>query len=271
MSDRLSGQVAWISGAASGIGAATARLFAREGAAVTIADVRDEDGQRLTDEINSSGACASFSHCDVGSEDQVRQSIEAVATQQGGLQIVVNCAGIVHVGPLHETSDADWDRLMNINIKSIYYSLRHGLPHLRKHDRSYMVNIGSISSFVGQRATPVYTTSKAAVLSLSKSIALDYASIGLRCNCVCPGITDTPMLREHLDTTPNPEETLRQRVRRVPMNRAMQSEEIARTILYLSCEDSAGVTGTSVVVDGGYLAAAEWDAMDDSFAKGDER
>ena len=108
-----------------------------------------------------------------------------------------------------------------------------------------MVNVGSISSFVGQAATPVYTTSKGAVLSLSRSIALDYAHLGLRCNCVCPGITDTPLLRQHLNTTDDPEQTLRQRVSRVPINRAIEPEEVARAILYLSCEDSSGVTGTS--------------------------
>ena len=270
MSQRLAGRTAWISGAASGIGAATARLFAREGASVAIADLRDEDGQRLADEIAAFGGRAIHFHCNVADSDQIQQSIERTTAELGGLQIVVNCAGIVHVGPLHDYCEDDWDSLMNINVKSIFFSLKHAFPYLCANERSYMVNVGSISSLVGQRATPAYTTSKGAVLSLTQSIALDYASIGLRCNCVCPGITDTPMLRKHLNTTPDPEETLRQRVRRVPMNRAMQSDDVARTIRYLSCEDSAGVTGTSVVVDGGYLAAAEWDTADDSMRPGTE-
>lgn len=263
MTDRLAGQVAWISGGASGIGTATAKLFASEGAAVVIADVGDEDGEQLTGEINSAGGTAIYSSCDVGSSDQVRDSIDSTVAQFGGLNIVVNCAGIVHVGLLHEYASEDWDQLMGVNVKGIFFSLKHAFPHFRKNDRSYMVNVGSISSHVGQRSTPAYTTSKGAVLSLTQSIALDYAAIGLRCNCVSPGITDTPMLRQHLNTTPDPDETLRQRVRRVPMNRAMQPDDIARTILYLSCEDSAGVNGTSIVVDGGYLAAAEWDTADD--------
>src|SRR5213078_1812296 len=136
---------------------------------------------------------------------------------------------------------------------------KYAIPHLRRNKRGYVVNIGSISSFVGQALTPVYTTSKHAIVGLTKSIALDYASLGLRCNCVCPGITDTPMLREHLDVTPDPNATLATRLRRVPTRTALAPEDIARAILYLSCEDSAGVTGTSLVVDGGYLAAAEWD------------
>jgi len=227
---------------------------------VVIADVLGESGRQLADEINAGGGRALFSQCDVSDESQVSGSIDATVSQFGGLQTVVNCAGIVQVGLLHEYSEADWDHLMGVNVKSIFFAIKHAIEHLRKHDRSYMVNVGSISSFIGQAATPAYTTSKGAVLSLTQSIALDYAATGLRCNCVCPGITDTPMLRRHLGTTPDPEATLRDRVRRVPLNRLMRPDEIAGTIVYLCCEDSAGVTGTSIVVDGGYLAAAEWNS-----------
>ena len=121
-----------------------------------------------------------------------------------------------------------------------------------------MVNIGSVGSFIGQAGTPAYTTSKHAVLGLSRSIALDYAVDGLRCNCICPGITDTPMLRFHLNTTADPEATLAERLRRVPMGVALMPADIARAALYFCCEDSAGITGTSLVVDGGYMTAAEW-------------
>jgi len=176
-----------------------------------------------------------------------------------GLQIIVNNAGMVHVQPLHEYSQTDWDRLMAVNVKSVFFSLKHGLSYLRQVPRSYMVNVGSISSFVGQAGTPAYTTSKHALLGLTRSIALDYAADGLRCNCVCPGITDTPMLREHLDTTPDPEATLADRLRRVPMGVALTPEEVAKSLLYFSCEDSAGITGTSLTIDGGYLTPAEWE------------
>jgi NAD(P)-dependent dehydrogenase (short-subunit alcohol dehydrogenase family) len=185
-------------------------------------------------------------------------SIDAAASEFGGLSIIVNCAGVVQVRLLHELDEADYDRLMEVNVKSIYLSIRHGLAHLKRNARSYVVNVGSISSFVGQAGTPAYTATKGAVLMLSKSIALDYAADGLRCNCVCPGITDTPMLREHLNKTPDPDATLATRLRRVPTGVALRPADIAKAVLYLSCEDSAGVTGTSLVVDGGYLAAADW-------------
>ncbi|HET6323505.1 MAG TPA: SDR family oxidoreductase, partial [Planctomycetaceae bacterium] len=176
--------------------------------------------------------------------------------------ILVNCAGIVHVKPLHEYAVEEWDTLMAVNLRSIFFSIKHGIGHLRRYPRSYMVNIGSISSYVGQAGTPAYTASKGAVLLLSQSIALDYAADGLRCNCVCPGITDTPMLRHHLHAAADPAATLAKRLHRVPLGRALTPDDVARTVLYLSCEDSAGVTGTSVIVDGGYLAAAEWETPD---------
>ena len=256
---KLQNQTAWISGAASGMGEAIAARFAREGASVGLADVQAERGRAVAERIRAQGGRARFFECDVRRENDVKSSIDATNAEFGGLHILVNCAGIVQVGLLDELKESDWDRLMETNVKSIYLAVKHGIAHLRKSARSYVVNIGSIGSFIGQSATPAYTASKGAVLMLSKSIALDYAADGLRCNCVCPGITDTPMLRAHLNSTPDPEATLRQRLRRVPMGVPLTPDDIAKAVIYFSCEDSAGITGTSLVVDGGYLAAAEWE------------
>ncbi len=256
---KLDNQVAWISGAASGMGEGIARLFAREGAAIGLVDIQIEKGKGIAQEIQKEGGRALFIECDVRREDAVKSSIERTAGEFGRLHTIVNCAGIVQVKLLHELEVKDWDRLMDINLKSIFLSIKHGIAHLRKNPRSYVVNIGSVGSFVGQSSTPAYTASKGAVLLLSKSIALDYAADGLRCNCVCPGITDTPMLREHLNMNPDPEAALRNRLRRVPMGIRLTPHDIAKAVLYFSCEDSAGITGTSLVVDGGYLTAAEWE------------
>ena len=256
---RLAGRVAWISGATSGIGEATARLFAQEGARVALVGRRGELGQKIAAEITSAGGEALAIACDVGSEKDVRSSLDKTATAFGGLHIVVNNAGMVAVKRLDESSEADWDRVMAVNVKSIFFSTKHSLPYFRRQRGGYIVNVGSVSSFVGQASTPAYTTSKHAVLGLTRSIALDYAAEGIRCNCVCPGITDTPMLREHLDSTPDPEATLAGRLRRVAMGVALTPADVARSILFFSCEDSAGVTGTSLCVDCGYLAAAEWE------------
>jgi NAD(P)-dependent dehydrogenase (short-subunit alcohol dehydrogenase family) len=256
---KLDGRVAWISGAASGMGAEIARRFAEEGAAVALIDVQSEPGERIASEMRAAGGRALFIECDVACEAAVRSSVSQTVDTFGGLQILVNCAGIVQVKQLHELDEADWDRLMAVNVKSIFLAVKHAVPHLLRNPRSYVVNIGSVGSFIAQSSTPAYTASKGAVLQLSRSIALDYAVHGLRCNCVCPGITDTPMLREHLDKSPDPEAMLAQRLRRVPMGVPLYPADIARAVLYFACEDSAGITGTSLVVDGGYIAAAEWE------------
>jgi NAD(P)-dependent dehydrogenase (short-subunit alcohol dehydrogenase family) len=258
MPQKLAGQVAWIGGGASGIGAAVAGLFAEEGARVAVADVQTALGEELVRQIGRAGGQAIFTPCDVAQEAEVAASIEQTVEQFAGLQIVVNCAGVVHVATLDNYSSDEWDQLMGVNVKSIFLAVKHALPELRKNARSYVVNIGSVSSFVGQAGTPAYTASKGAVLQLSRSIALDYAALGLRSNCICPGITDTPMLRFHLSKSSDPEATLAERLRRVPLGVAMQPRDVAKAALYFSCEDSSGVTGTSLVVDGGYTAAAEW-------------
>jgi NAD(P)-dependent dehydrogenase (short-subunit alcohol dehydrogenase family) len=258
---RLSGKVAWISGANSGIGEAAALRFAEEGAAVALIGRRVELSQRIADRIVAAGGRALACACDVSNEAQVQDSIGQTVKEFGALQIVVNNAGMVQIGLLHEMDEPTWDYVMAVNVKSIFFATKHALPHLRRAKRSYVVNVGSISSFVGQARTPAYTSSKHAVLGLTRSIALDYAADGIRCNCVCPGITDTPMLREHLDSTGDPEGTLAYRLRRVAMGVALTPLDVAKSLLYFSCEDSAGVTGTSLTVDCGYLTAAEWDSQ----------
>lgn len=256
---RLEGQVAWISGATKGIGEGAAVLFAEEGAAVTVVGRDEKDGARVLRAIRRKGGKAVFHRCDVTNEAAVRDSITQTVAEFGKLNILVNNAGIVDVRMLHEYTEEAWDRVMNINVKSMFFAFKHAFPYLKKQKRSYVVNLGSISSFVGQSSTPVYTASKGAVLQLTKSIALDYARYGIRCNCVCPGITDTPMLRTHLNASGDPEGMLATRLNRVALNVALTPRDVARSILYFSCEDSAGITGTSLIVDCGYLAAAEWD------------
>jgi NAD(P)-dependent dehydrogenase (short-subunit alcohol dehydrogenase family) len=255
---RLEGKVAWISGATSGIGEATARLFAEEGACVVIVGLQPERGRRLAKRIQAAGGGALSVGCDVSRETAVRNSIEKTVKRFGQLDILVNNAGIVHIKPLHRCTERDWDRIMGVNVKSMFFAVKHAVRHLRRSGDACVVNVGSISSFVGQALTPAYTTTKHAVMGLTRSIALDYAADGIRCNCVCPGITDTPMLRKHLNTQPDPEAALRARLKRVPLGIALTPEDVARAILFLSCNDSAGITGTTLTIDAGYLTAAEW-------------
>ena len=255
---KLAGKVAWISGATSGIGEATARLFAREGAKVSVLGRHLAWSRRLAAELKAEGLEALAVAADVSNERQVRDSIRRTADHFQGLDILINNAGVVRVQALHCSTEQEWDRVMAVNVKSMFFAVKHALPHLRRAGRGCIVNVGSISSFVGQSLTPAYTTSKHAVVGLTKSIALDYAAAGVRCNCVCPGITDTPMLRQHLNAQPDPASALAARLCRVPLGVALTPHQVAKAILFLSCEDSSGITGTTLVIDAGYLTAAEW-------------
>jgi len=256
---KLDGKVAWVSGATSGIGKATAQLFAREGAGVAIVGKTLSLSRPVAAELKGSGLSAFALGCDVSRETQVRASIRKTVEHFGRLDVLINNAGIVQVKMLHQSSEREWDEVMGVNVKSMFFAVKHALPHLRRAGHGCIVNVGSISSFVGQAMTPAYTTSKHAVVGLTKSIALDYAAEGIRCNCICPGITDTPMLRQHLNAQADPEAALATRLRRVPLGMALTPDDIARAILFLSCNDSAGITGTTLVIDAGYLTAAEWD------------
>jgi NAD(P)-dependent dehydrogenase (short-subunit alcohol dehydrogenase family) len=256
---RLENKVAWISGANSGIGAAAARLFAREGAKVALIARRVALSRKIAAEIEAAGGQALAVACDVSREKDVRNSIRQTVRRFGSLDIVVNNAGMVDIKPLDQYTEREWDKVMDVNVKSMFFAVKHAIPHLRRGGRGCIVNLGSISSFVGQALTPVYTATKHAAVGLTKSIALDYAADGIRCNCVCPGITDTPMLREHLNAQPRPDAALAARLRRVPMGIALTPHDVARAILFFSCDDSSGITGTTLIIDAGYLTAAEWE------------
>ena len=181
-----------------------------------------------------------------------------VAERFQAIDHLVNNAGMVLVKGIDECTAEEWDRVIAVNLKSVFLAVKYVLPWLRRSSQPSVVNMGSVSSFVGQQRTPAYVASKGGVLLLSKALALDLAPDHIRVNCVCPGITDTPMFRLHVNSTPDPERTLADRLRRVPLGRPLAPREIADSVLYLAGPESSGITGTSVVVDAGYTAAAEW-------------
>lgn len=257
-SGRFQGQVAFVTGGASGIGLAVAERFAEEGARVAILDHEKKTGESAADKIRATGGTCEFIRTDVSVESDVVDAVNHVVQRFQGIDHVVNNAGIVIVKGIEDCTAEEWDRVLAVNLKSVFLTVKYALPWLRKSRQPSVVNIGSVSSFIGQQGTPAYVASKGGVLLLSKALALDLAPDGIRVNCVCPGITDTPMFRFHVNTTPDPEQTLRQRFSRVPLQRPLSPREIADSVLYLSGAESSGVTGTSIVVDAGYTAAAEW-------------
>jgi NAD(P)-dependent dehydrogenase (short-subunit alcohol dehydrogenase family) len=250
--------VAVVTGAASGIGRSVAARFAQAGASVAMLDLNGDQGRRICGEIQDRGGEGEFYGCDVSNEADVAKTIRSVAARFGGITHLVNNAGIVLIKGVEECSVAEWDRVFDVNVKSIFLMVKYCLPFLRQSKGASVVNVSSVSGLVAQKGTPAYVASKGAVLMLSKALALDFAGDGIRVNCVCPGITDTPMFRAHVDSTSDPELTLQQRTRRVPLARMLSPDEIADAVVYLASERASGITGTELVIDGGYLAAAEW-------------
>ncbi|MBX3256881.1 MAG: SDR family oxidoreductase [Chitinophagaceae bacterium] len=255
MQKRFINKTAWVSGAAQGIGRSIAEFFAEEGANVAVIDIKEKEGKQTVECIKSKGGAAVFFFCDLNVEALIQKSITDTVAAFGGLHIIVNNGAINMVKSLHEYSTEEWDRQLNINLKAIFLSFKYAYPYLKKNTASSIVNIGSVSSFVGQAKTPGYIAAKGAVMMLTKSIAIDYASEGIRCNTVCPGITNTPMLRQHTGS----ELEITERLHRVPIGRILQPREIASSVAYLCSDDASGITGTSLIIDGGYLATAEWD------------
>jgi NAD(P)-dependent dehydrogenase (short-subunit alcohol dehydrogenase family) len=255
---RLSGKVAIVTGAASGIGRASAMVFAAEGARVLAADIDEPCGRETVAKILEQGHEAVFARVDVSSETAVKQMAEDTVARWGRIDILFNNAGVVLVKPLEETTEDEWDRLMSINVKAAFLAIKHVVPHMRRSGGGAILNTGSIASFTGQLGTPVYSASKGAIALLTKSLALDYGRDHIRVNCLCPGITDTPMLREHLGHGAEGEARIRERLSRVPLGEILQPEDVARAALYLVSDDSAGISGIMHVVDGGLLAAAEY-------------
>jgi NAD(P)-dependent dehydrogenase (short-subunit alcohol dehydrogenase family) len=259
MAGRMLGRVALVTGAGSGIGQGIAELFAAEGAKVALMDIDGSKCVETAERIRSAGGEARPLQGDVSIECDVQRAVAAAAEAYGRLQHLVNNAGIVIVKPLEVCTEAEWDQVMAVNVKSIFFTVKHALPYLKRAAGATIVNMASVSSFVGQGSTPSYVASKGAVMMLTKALALDYAGFNIRVNCICPGITDTPLFRYHVNQSADPEATLTSRAARVPLGRFLTPRDIANAALYLSTDDSSGVTGIAHLVDAGYLAAAEWD------------
>jgi NAD(P)-dependent dehydrogenase (short-subunit alcohol dehydrogenase family) len=250
--DRARGKFAVVTGGASGLGAASARLLASEGAGVAIADIDDNRGKRVVNEIRSAGGVADFWHMDVTNEKEVEQTMSGVFEKYGGINVLVNSAGVAGYPKLtHETSSAEWDRVIDINLKGTFLCIKYAIPYMLKSGPGSVVNISSLLGLVGG-GDPVYHASKGGVRLMTKSDATNYAQYQIRFNSVHPGYILTPLFRGLSSRNPEGENSFFQEmIEKIPLGRLGKPEDVASGILFLASDESSYITGSELVIDGG--------------------
>ena len=248
---RLAGKVAIISGGARGMGAVEAKLFAREGAKVAISDILEDQGREVEAEINEAGGQAVFVRLDVTMQAEWQQIVETAVSSFGKLDILVNNAGISGAGLVENVEVEDWERVMDVNAKGVFLGTKAAIPEMRRAGGGSIINISSQLGLVGTtHSSPQYQASKGAVRLLTKATAVQYAADGIRCNSVHPGPIFTPMTevrRAH-------PEVYASMLSKIPMGRYGNPEEVANGVLYLASDESSYVTGSELVIDGGWTA-----------------
>jgi len=248
---RLDGKICIITGGGSGIGRAACLLFAKEGAKVVVADKARDAAERVAAEA---GNGAWPVEVDVASSRSVQAMIAATVQRFGRIDVLVNNAGYGIAGSVVETSEADWDRLMAVNVNGVFYGCKYVIPVMQKQGGGVIVNTASVVASVGIRNRAAYCASKGAVAALTRAMALDHVGDGIRINCVAPGTIDSPYFSEILGKSENPAELRRQLEARQAMNRLGRPEEIAAGMLFLASDESSFMTGAMLTIDGGMTA-----------------
>jgi len=253
--DRVKGKAAIVTGGGSGIGEATAKLLAAEGAKVTIVDVDDANGARVAKEINDAGGTANFRHLDISNEDDIKTVFQQVFEDYGMLHILVNDAAVVGVDtPPDATKADDWDAVMNVNLRGTFLCTKYAVPYIKQTGQGgSIINVSSIMAMLGGPAHP-YNTSKGGIRSMTKSHSWIYAKDGIRVNSVHPGYINTPLFQKLASASPQGlEASITATGSRIPMGRMGTPEDIANGILYLASDEASYVTGCELIIDGGDL------------------
>ncbi|HVG61391.1 MAG TPA: SDR family oxidoreductase [Hyalangium sp.] len=248
----FSGRVALVIGGTSGIGLAAARGFARAGASVVLAARGEEAGREACAALEAAGARTRFVQTDVREEASVARAVEEAVKHFGRLDFAVNCAGLGDMAPLEATNQEVWDSVMAVNARGVWLAMRYEIPAMLASGGGAIVNLSSIYGERGKAAHHAYVASKHAVVGMTRSVALEYATRGIRVNALCAGVTRTPSMVQAEAFMP---EAVHQLVEQHPMGRMATAEEIAGAVLWLCSEDAGYVTGAPVPVDGGFLAA----------------
>jgi len=245
---------ALITGGALGIGRASAQLLAREGAAVAVMDINEEAGTQVVDRIQREGGTALFVPGDVTRAEDCQRAVQMTVEHLGGLEILFNNAGIIRRANVVETTEMEWDRVLAVNLRSVFLMSKYAIPVMAAGGGGVIVNTASGWGLVGGRQAAAYCASKGAVVNLTRAMALDHGEQNIRVNCVCPGDTDTGMLQEEARQLGIAKEQFFAQAADRPLKRIGRPEDIAQAVLYLVSDRAAFVTGTVLVVDGGGLA-----------------
>lgn len=252
MRKEFEGKAAIVTGGAMGIGCAVAQILATRGAKVLIIDRAENEGLRMVSGITSQGGIAQFLKADVSDFNECLKAVNKAAEVFGRLDIVSNNAGIQKYGTAESTPENEWHEVINVNLNSVFYMCKAAIPHLRK-TKGNIVNMTSVQAFATQRNVAAYTTSKHALIGLTRSMAIDFARDGIRVNCVAPGTTDTPMLKYAASLDPDPESVYETCRNMHPLGRIAKPEEAAEVVAFLASERASFVTGACYLVDGGLL------------------
>jgi NAD(P)-dependent dehydrogenase (short-subunit alcohol dehydrogenase family) len=252
---QLEGKITLITGGSSGIGRETAKLFAQEGARVALADIDVASGKAVLDEIHNAGGIAVFDRVDVSIERDVRDWIATVVRTWGGVDILVANAAAMILGTIEQTSEEDWDRVFGVNVKGYAFCAKYAAPYMRQRGGGAIVNLASIGSVVAISGFTPYCASKGAILQLTRCLAQDLAPDNIRVNCVCPGVIDTPAVeRVAASVGLSVTDLIEPFILKTPISRMGKPREVAEAILFLSSDRSSFITGSSLMVDGGYTA-----------------
>jgi NAD(P)-dependent dehydrogenase (short-subunit alcohol dehydrogenase family) len=255
---RLAGKVAVVTGGGSGIGRASALRFAREGARVVIADVDSGATAATESEIGREGGTAIAAIGDVTREEDVGKLMERTLEAFGPPTVLLNNAATTSFGTLAESPAAELDRVLTVNVRSAWVCTRAVIPLMRDAGGGAIVNMSSITGIVGAPGMAAYSTSKGAIITLTRTLALEVAENGIRVNCICPASIDTPMLRASFDRQPDPEAARARNVKRHPLGRLGTADEVASLALFLASDEASFITGGTYVIDGGALLARRW-------------
>lgn len=253
---RMKGRVAVITGGSTGIGRATAVLFAQEGAQIVIASRTETTGQETVQEIVAQGGDAYFLPTDVTRAGDVRGMVDGALKRYGRIDVLFNNAGQPCDLPLLQIDEQLWDHTFAVNLRSVFLACKHAIPPMRDAGGGAIISNASQIALVGVAGAPAYAAAKAGVVSLTKSLALAHAADGIRVNCICPGTTWTPLAERGYGSLPNPEAAIEKSKQRIPLGRLGAAQDIAHAALYLASDEASFVTGAVLLVDGGRMAGA---------------